>query len=66
MTWVDGIAAVFPIIVLVHNLSVFDLQDMNWWLSILLQDFVVDIRIHGAASNGNYDYYVWLLLVLHH
>lgn len=39
---------VFQIIVLMYNLSTFELQGTNWWLDILLQDFEVESKIHDS------------------
>ncbi len=39
----------FPIIVLLHNPSVLELQVTNWWPDILLQDFLIEWRINGSS-----------------
>lgn len=43
-----GLAGVFWIIVLLQNPSA--LQVTNWWPDILLQDFLVESRIHGSIN----------------
>ncbi len=42
----------FGIIVLLHNPSVLELDVTNWRLDILLQDFLIECRIHGSINYG--------------
>ncbi len=45
-----GLAGVFGIIVLLNNPSALELS--NWWPDILLQDFLIECRIHGSINYG--------------
>ncbi len=47
-----GLAGVFGIIVLLHNPSALELEVTNWWLDILLHDFLIECRIHGSINYG--------------
>jgi len=47
-----GLAGVFRIIVLLQNPSLFQLEVRNRWPDILLQDFLVDSRIHGSIAHS--------------
>ncbi len=47
-----GLAGVFGIIVLLHNPSALELEVTNWWPDILLQDFLIECRIHGSINYG--------------
>lgn len=47
------LAGMLLIIVLLHNPTGLKLQGMNWLPNILLQDFVVEGRIHGSINYGN-------------
>ncbi len=47
-----GLAGVFGIIVLLHNTSALELEVTNWWPDILLQDFLIECRIHGSINYG--------------
>ncbi len=42
----------FGIIVLLHNPSALELEVTNWWPDILLQDFLIECRIHGSINYG--------------
>ncbi len=46
------LAGVFRIIVLLHNLSALELEVTNWRLDILLQDLLIECRIHGSINYG--------------
>lgn len=39
------------VIVLLHNSNVLALQGMNWWPDIILQDFLVESRIHTVPDH---------------
>ncbi len=47
-----GLAGEFGIIVLLHNPSALELEVTNWWLDILLQDFLIECRIHDSINYG--------------
>ncbi len=47
-----GLAGVFQIIVLLHNPSALELEVTNWWPDILLQDFLIECRIHVSINYG--------------
>ncbi len=47
-----GLVGVFGIIVLLHNPSALKLEVTNWWPDILLQDFLIECRIHGSINYG--------------
>lgn len=47
-----GLAGVFGINVLLHNPSALELEVTNWRLDILLQDFLIECRIHGSINYG--------------
>lgn len=47
------LAGMLLIIVLLHSPTGLKLQGMNWLPNILLQDFVVEGRIHGSINYGN-------------
>ncbi len=42
-------AAVFT---LLHNPSALELEVTNWWLNFLLQDFLIECRIHDSINYG--------------
>ncbi len=42
----------FATLVLLHNPSALELEVTNWWLDILLQDFLIECRIHGSINYG--------------
>ncbi len=47
-----GLAGEFGIIALLHNPSVLELEFTNWWPDILLQDFLIESKIHSSISYG--------------
>ncbi len=47
-----GLAGVLEIIVLLHNPTALELEGTNWRPDILLQDFLIECRIHGSINFG--------------
>ncbi len=47
-----GLAGVFGIIVLLHIPSAHELEVTNWWPDILLQDFLIECKMHGSINYG--------------
>ncbi len=51
-TFRGGLAGAFRFNVLLQNPSVLELEVTNWRPHILLQDFLIECRIHGSINYG--------------